>query len=101
PELDERADQVADHVMEKAVGRDENDQQALPRDHARRADRADGRSVASRGRAKCREIVFALHRMESADHRRRVQPPWEVPCIPPEKWVSAWSAIEDGRVAIA
>src|SRR5262249_34089727 len=72
-DLYDSPDEIADHVVEKAIRRDQDHQLRLPRQHAGGAHLTD-RSAATSGRGtERREIVLASHEAERFCHRGPIE----------------------------
>src|SRR5581483_7416247 len=95
--LDERADDVADHVGQEGIGRNvDDDLVALP-GTGRREDGADGRVSAGVARERG-EVVLADQGLQRGVHRLGVQRLRDVPAVlPADRWARA--AVHD-RVAV-
>ena len=98
--LDQAAHDVANHVVQEAVRRDEEPEPVAPGDQSDRAHRAYGRASATGSGAEGGEVVLAAQQLEARAHRRSVQPPRQVPGVAPEERVGDCGPIDEVEIAL-
>ena len=101
PHFDGATDQIADHVVQEPIGRDQHADERAAAEDVYGVHAADRRRIASRRRAERAEVVPAAHRRQRGAHRREIERARHMPGNATPQRVGDRAVVEQIEVPLA
>ena len=101
PHFDRATDQIADHVVQEPIGRDQHADERAAAEDVYGVHAADRRRIASRRRAERAEVVPAAHRRQRGAHGREIERARHMPGNATPQRVGDRAVVEQIEVPLA